>query len=153
MGWRFTDSPACTRQNMKFEFWSGVSFHSDLSLFVWQPRGVLDEPHVEKLISFIEQAEDNAQRPFNRYTDLSKLDAVELSFDYVFRVSLYRRVAYGDRSSVKSAFYAEDQATARLALTHATVTDGSPLKVKLFLSKSAAANWLGVSTEDLELDR
>jgi hypothetical protein len=140
-------------QNMKFGFWSGVSFHSDLSLLVWQPRGILDEPHIEQLISLLEEAEDNAQRPFNRYTDLSKLDAVDVSFDYVFRVSLYRRVAYGERSNVKSAFYAEDRATARLALTHATVTDGSPLKVKLFLGKSAAAKWLGVSASDLELDR
>jgi len=138
---------------MKFAFWSGVSFHPNLSLFVWQPRGVLDEPHVEQLISLLEEAEDNAGRSFNRFTDLSKLDAVDLSFDYVFRVSLYRRVAYLERSSVKSAFYAVDRDTARLALTHAAVTDGSPLKVKLFLRKSAAAKWLGVSESDLELDR
>jgi hypothetical protein len=138
---------------MKFEFLSGVSFHSDLSLFVWQPRGILDEPHVEQLISHLEEAEDNAGRPFNRYTDLSKLDAVDLSFDYVFRVSLYRRVAYLERAIVKSAFYAVDRDTARLALTHAAVTDGSPLKVKLFLRKSAAAEWLGVPATALELDR
>jgi hypothetical protein len=62
-------------------------------------------------------------------------------------------VVYGERPIVKSAFYAVDRETARLALTHATVTDGSPLKVKLFLGKTAAAKWLGVSTTDLELDR
>ena len=138
---------------MKFGFWSGVSFHTDLTLLVWQPRGILDEAHVEELISLLEETEDNAERPFDRYTDLSKLNSVEVSFDYVFRVSLYRRVVYGERSSVKSAFYAEDRATARVALTHATVTDGSPLKVKLFMRKSAAATWLGVSAADLELDR
>jgi hypothetical protein len=138
---------------MKFGIWSGVSFHPDLNLLVWQPRGILDEPHVEKLIGLLEQAEDEAERPFNRYTDLSTLDAVELTFDYVFRVSLYRRVVYGERSIIKSAFYVVDRATAQLALTHATVTVGSPLQVKVFLRKGAAAKWLSVSDTDLELDR
>lgn len=138
---------------MKLEFWSGVSFHPDLHLLVWEPRGVVDEPHVERLIATLEEVEDNAERPFNRFTDLSKLDAVDLSFDYVFRMSLYRRVVYGERSIVKSAFLIVDRSTAQVALTHATVTAGSPLQVKLFLQKKAAAKWLGVSERDLALDR
>ena len=138
---------------MKFGFWSGVSFHPDLNLMVWQPRGILDEPHVEQLISLLEHTEDEAERPFNRYTDLSRLDAVELTFEYVLEVSLYRRLVYGARSIVKSAFYAVDRATAQLALTHATVSADSSLQVKVFLRKSSAAKWLGVSDTDLELDR
>jgi hypothetical protein len=138
---------------MKFGFWSGISFQPDVNLLVWQPRGILDEPHVEQLISLLEQTEDEAERPFNRYTDLSKLDAVELTFKYVLQVSLYRRLVYGERSIVKSAFYVGDRATARLALTHATITANSPLQVRVFLRKSSAAKWLGVSVTDLELDR
>ena len=120
---------------------------------VWQPRGILDESHVEQLISLLEHTEDEAERPFNRYTDLSRLEAVELTFGYVVEVSLYRRLVYGERSIVKSAFYAVDRATAQLALTHATVTADSPLQVKVFLRKSSAAKWLGVSDTELELDR
>jgi hypothetical protein len=138
---------------MKLGFWSGVSFHPDLNLLVWQPCGILDEPHVEQLIRLLDQAEDEAERPFNRYTDLPTLDAVELTFDYVFRVSLHRRVVYGERPIVKSVFYLVDRATAEVAITHAIVTVDSPLKVKVFLQKSAAARWLGVSHADLELDR
>ena len=138
---------------MKLEFWSGVSFHPDLNLLVWQPRGILDESHAEQLIRMLEQAEDDAERPFNRYTDLSALEGVELTFDYVFRVSLYRRVIYGDRPIVKSAFYVVDRATAELAITHAVVTVDSPLRVKVFLHKSAAAKWLDVLDAELELDR
>jgi hypothetical protein len=138
---------------MKFGFWSGVSFHADLNLMVWQPRGILDESHVEQLISLLEHTEDEAERPFNRYTDLSRLEAVELTFQYVLEVSLYRRLVYGVRSTVKSAFYAVDRATAQLALTHATVCADSSLKVKVFQRKSSAAKWLGVSDIDLELER
>jgi hypothetical protein len=137
---------------MKFGFWSGVSFHPDLNLLVWQPRGIFNEPYLEQLISVLEQTEDEAERPFNRYTDLTRLDAVELTLKYVL-VSLYRRLVYGERSIVKSALYVVDRATARLALTHATVTVDSPLQVKVFLHKSTAAKWLGVSDTDLELDR
>ena len=100
----------------------------------------------------LEQTEDEAERPFNRYTDLTRLDAVELTLKYVL-VSLYRRLVYGERSIVKSALYVVDRATARLALAHATVTVDSPLQVKVFLHKSTAAKWLGVSDTDLELDR
>ena len=138
---------------MKFGFSSGVSFHRDLNLMVWQPRGVLDEPQVEEIISWLEQAEDEAQHPFDRFTDLSVLNAVELSIDYVYRVSLYRRLVYGERTPIKSAFYVVDSATAHLALTHAAVTVGSPLQVKVFQHKSAAAKWLGVAKTDLELER
>jgi hypothetical protein len=125
----------------------------DLDLFVWQPRGILDETHIEQIITMLEEAEDEAQEPFDRFTDMSKLDQVEVSFDYIFRVSLYRRAVYGERSPVKSAFYVEDRATAELALTHAVVTAQSPLQVKVCLRKSDAAQWLGVSVSDLEVDR
>ena len=120
---------------------------------VWRPRGILDEPHVEELISWLEQAEDEAEHPFNRFTDLSALNAFELSFDYIYRVSLYRRLVYGERMPVKSAFYVNDGATAHAALTHAAVTVGSPLQVKVFRQKGAAAKWLGVADTDLELER
>ena len=85
---------------MKFGFWSGVSFHPDLNLMVWQPRGILDEPHVEQLISLLEHTEDEAERPFNRYTDLSRLDAVELTFNMSFRC---RFIADWSTASVQSS--------------------------------------------------
>ena len=137
---------------MKIAYLAGLSFRRDLDLLIWQPRGILDEPHVEKIITLLEQAEDEANQPFDRYTDLSKLHHVDLSFDYVFRVSLYRRAVYGHRSPVKSAIYAVDRETAQVALTHAAVTAESALQVKVCLRKSAAARWLGVSVSDLEVD-
>ena len=129
----------------------GLSFHPD-STSCLAAAWNLDEPHIEQHF-LLEHTEDEAERPFNRYTDLSRLDAVELTFKYVLQVTLYRRLVYGERSIVKSAFYAVDRATVRLALTHATVTAYSPLRVKVFLRKTNAAKWLGVSDTDLELDR
>ncbi len=138
---------------MKIAYLAGVSFHRDLNLIVWQPRGILDELHVEKIISTLEELEDEAEEPFDRFTDLSKVDQVEVNFDYIFRISLHRRAFYSGRPPVKAALYVEDRATAELALTHAVVTAGSPLQVKVCLRKSDAAEWLGVSLSDLEVDR
>ena len=137
---------------MKIGFLAGVSFRRDPDLFIWRPHGILDEPHVEKIIATLEKAEDEAERPFNRFTDLSKLDQVDVSFDYIFRVALYRRVLYLNRSPVKSAMYVVDRATAEVALTHAAVAADSPLQVRVYLQKSPAARWLGVSVADLDAD-
>src|SRR5688572_3237257 len=51
---------------MKIGFLAGVSFHRDPDLLIWRPRGILDEPHVEKIIATLERAEIEADRPFNR---------------------------------------------------------------------------------------
>jgi hypothetical protein len=137
---------------MKIEFLAGVSFRRDLNLFVWQPRGILDEAHVEQVLSMLEEVEDEAHEPFDRFTDMSMLDDVELSFDYIFKVSLYRRVLYLNRAPVKSAMLVVDEDTARVALTHATVTVDSPLQVAVFVLKAPAADWLSVDLSDLEVD-
>src|SRR3954467_12502409 len=79
----------------------GVSFRADLRLLIWQPRGILDEAQVENLLAALEHAEDEAEMPFNRYTDLAAIDAVDLRFEYIFRVSLYRRLVYAKRTPVK----------------------------------------------------
>ena len=138
---------------MKLDLWATVSFHRDLNLMVWQPRGILDDEQVEALIDMLEETEEDAHAPFDRFTDLSKLDAVGVTFDFIYKVSLYRCVIYGDRPPVKSAFFVNDRSTAEIALTHAVVATDSPLSVQVFLDKEAAADWLGVSVYDLELDR
>src|SRR5437660_1258645 len=75
----------------------------DARLFIWRPRGVLNEGLVNNIVVFVREQEESFGRPFNRFTDLSALDAVDLNFDYVFRIALYRRLSYaGDK--VKSAF-------------------------------------------------
>ena len=67
---------------MKLLPWT--SFHHDLRLMVFRPRGILDEPQVEKVIAMLEKAEAEADRPFNRYSNLSKLDAVDLRMGLLF---------------------------------------------------------------------
>ena len=135
----------------KLKLLPGVTFHHDLRLMVFRPRGIVDEPHVEKTVAMLERVEAEVDKPFDRYTDLSKIDAIDLRFEFVFRICLHRRLTYAQYPPVKSAIYVTSPATMRIAKTHLLLTDHSPLKVKIFKEIPAAAKWLGVTVEDLEL--
>ena len=127
-----------------------VQFHPDVHLMIFRHRGILDEESINQIVGFVEQEEIRADRPFNRFADLSQLDAVELDFSFIFRISLYRRLAYGNRAPVKSAFYVTSPATARIVRIHALMTDHSPLRVAMFHDVGEAAKWLEVPREFLE---
>jgi hypothetical protein len=128
-----------------------VLFRKELSLILWKPRGVLDEDVVSEIIAFIETAERRASKPFNRFTDLSALDAVDLNFNFVFHVALGRRLSAAPKPAVKSAFYVTSPATTHYTKLHAMLTDYSPLDVSLFTERATAAEWLGLPEEALAM--
>ena len=126
-----------------------VEFHEDLHLIVWRPRGVLDETAVNKVLLELLRREANSAQPFNRFCDLSLVESFHLTFQYVFHVALHRRLSYAGRKPIKSAFYVTHPEAANLVRVHALVTDHSPLKVKMFEDREAAAKWLSVPVESL----
>ncbi len=128
-----------------------VLSRKDQSLILWNPRGILDEATVNKVVAFIEAVERRNQQPLNRFADLSALDAVDLNFKFVFYVALGRRLSVKNKPAVKSAFYVTSSATAHYARLHAMLTDHSPLEVSLFTDRAAAAKWLGVPDEALSM--
>jgi len=129
---------------------SNVTCFDAVSLFVWRPCGVLNEAKVDRILVFLVEQEKKFETAFNRFTDMSALDGVELSFKYVFHVSLYRRLARMGQQAVKSAFFVTDPKMARYVKLHALMTDYSPLEVAMFNDRAAAAKWLAVPVELLE---
>jgi len=127
-----------------------VQFHEDVQLFVWKLHGPVNEAVVNKVISFLGHTEAVSRRPFNRFTDLSAQEAAELSFKYIFHVSLYRRLSCAGRPPVKSAFLVTTPEAAHLVKIHVMMTDHSPLQVEMFEERDAAAKWLGVPVEALQ---
>ena len=126
-----------------------VLFRKEVSLILWKPRGVLDQSTVNAVVAFIGAVEKRNSKPLNRFNDLSALDAVDLNFDFVFRVALGRRLSAAPKPAVKSAFYVTSSATTHYTKLHALLTDHSPLHVALFTDRGAAAKWLGVPLEAL----
>jgi hypothetical protein len=127
-----------------------VRFRKDLSLIIWKPRGVLDQAIVNEIVVFIGTAEARSAKPFNRFADMSALDAVDLNFKFVFDVALHRRHAYAGNPAVKSAFYVTSPTTVHYAKLHKLLTDYSPINVRLFTELAEAAKWLGVPAEALD---
>lgn len=129
---------------------AGVDCLQDAGLLIWRPRGVLDEEALNELLAFLGSKEGRLGKPFNRFTDLSLIDAVDLTFKYVFHFALHRRLSRVGQVKLKSAILTTSPAAARYAKLHALLTDHSPLEVKMFKTYGAAAKWLNVSPEILE---
>ena len=128
-----------------------VLFRKDHLLILWKPRGILDETIVNEIVRFIETAEKKCKKPFNRFSDLSALDAVDLNFKFIFDVALSRRLSFRTNPSVKSAFYVTSSATTHYTKLHKLLTDRSPLSVRLFTDQGEAATWLNVPRDVLVL--
>src|SRR5947199_10092264 len=126
-----------------------VEFHEDIHLFIHRPRGVLNEATINKVVSVLEDLEANLQEPFNRFADTLAADEVELNFRYVIQVSLHRRLSYAGHPPVKSAILATDATAIHYGRLHALLTQGSPIKVRVFQDRKEAAQWLGVPLERL----
>jgi hypothetical protein len=124
----------------------------EADLLLWRPGGVLNESVVDKILVYLGHQERKFGRPFHRFTDMSALEGVDLSFKYVFHVALYRRLSRLGREPVRSAFFVTNPEVARYVKLHALMTDYSPLKVAMFKSPTAAAKWLGVNSELLHCE-
>jgi hypothetical protein len=119
-------------------------------LFVWRPEGVINEVVLDKILAFLACQEGRFGRPYNRFTDLTSIDAVDVTFKYVFHFALYRRLSRVGREPLKSAILATAPVVVRHVKLHALVTDHSPLEVRLFKDYASAAKWLDVPVDLLE---
>src|SRR6266550_4340735 len=121
-----------------------IQFHEDIRLLVYRPRGLVNKAAVNRIITVIGELETILKEPFNRFSDTVAADAVDLNFEYIIRVSLYRRSFYGKRPPIKSAILATDATAIHYGKVHALLTQGSPINVRVFQDRKEAAQWLGV---------
>jgi hypothetical protein len=126
-----------------------LEFYEDIRLLIYRPHGLLNEAAFNKVISALEDLEAKLQEPFNRFSDTVAADEVELNFKYIIQASLHRRLSYAGRPPVKSAILATDSTIIHYGRLHAVLTQGSPIKVRLFQDRKEAAEWLGVPIERL----
>jgi hypothetical protein len=134
---------------MKLPLPADVEFHEDIGLLIYKPRGSLDRPAINKIISLIGELEFTSKEPFNRFLDTTAADIVDLNAEYVRGVSLFRRRFYGHRPSIKTAILATDSTVAEYGHLHASLTEDSPITVRVFQDRKEAAEWLGVPLERL----
>jgi len=129
-----------------------VEFYEDIRLVVWRPHGLVNKAAVNRIITVLGELETALKEPFNRFSDTVAADAVDLNFEYIIHVSLYRRSFYGKRAPIKSAILASDATLIHYGKVHALLTQGSPINVRVFQDRKEAAQWLGVPIEILVAD-
>jgi hypothetical protein len=126
-----------------------MQFHEDIRLLVYRPRGLVNKAAVDKIITVVGELETTLKEPFSRFSDTVAADAVDLNFEHIIRVSLYRRRFYGNRPPIKSAILATDATLIHYGKVHALLTQGSPIKVRVFQDRSEVAQWLKVPIDRL----
>jgi hypothetical protein len=131
----------------------GVQFHTEQRLFVWRPRGAVNEKVVTDVVAALGQLEMELHEPFNRFLDTAGVEQVELNYEYVISVAFYRRFAYADRKPIKSAILATQPEFIHYAQLHALLTGGSSIDVRIFPDdRPAVAQWLDAPVELIALD-
>src|SRR5437764_12049643 len=126
-----------------------IEFLEDVRLLIYKPRGSLDEASVTRAVKIVTDLEAKLKEPFNRFSDGSAIDRVELNYQYVIQVSLYRVLTYSDRPPVKSAILTTDPTIGHYFQLHAIITQDSPINVRIFREREDAAKWLRVPIERL----
>jgi hypothetical protein len=127
-----------------------IQFHEEVRLLVWRARGVLNEAVLEQIVTLIGDLEASSEIPFNRFTDTTAAEAIDLNFRHIFHVALFRRLSYAGRPPVKSAILVTSFTDAHNGKLHELLTRSSSIKVRIF-ERAAAAQWLGVPVELLKL--
>jgi hypothetical protein len=110
----------------------GLQFHENNRLLVWRPRGLLDEKVVSDVIAALGRLEMELHEPFNRFSDTAGVEQVDLNYEYVISVALYRRFVYAHRKPIKSAILATHPKFIHYAQMHALLTQGSTIDVRIF---------------------
>jgi hypothetical protein len=129
-----------------------VEFYGDIGLLVHRPHGSLNKAAVSRIVAIVGELEYSLEKPFNRFFDTVETDEVDVNFEYMIRMSLYRRCVYASRPPIKSAILATDSTAIHYARLHAVLTQGSPINVRVFQDREEAAQWLGVPLEILMSD-
>ena len=115
---------------------------------VFRPEGVLGTGKIGRLLEWLGQIETDLERPFSRFTDLTKVHTVEISKLDVANVAFWRRTSYNG-PIVKSAFLAQSDACLELAGLYAGFMQKSRIMVSVFRDLREASIWLSVPIKAL----
>jgi hypothetical protein len=109
----------------------------------------MNEAAVTDIVTLIGDLEAKSESPFNRFTDTTAIETIDLKFKYVFDIALLRRLSYVGRPPVKSAILVPSRDSAHYSKMHELLTRYSSIEVRIFEEREAAAKWLGVPVEFL----
>lgn len=123
----------------------------DESLLVGRIRRTLDLRLATKLVELVEIKEEELERGFNRVCDLTKLESIQISEKEIEALAARRRIHNRNKVRVKSAFIASEPLARSMALMCKALLASDRITVEVFDSHEAAASWLQVAPDKLNL--
>ncbi len=127
-------------------------FRPEYNLETWFPEGVLDGEMARQMVNHLGFEEVVAEKPFDRFSDLSGLTAIHLDFIELMDLAATRRAAYDDGPPVKSAILAPGKPAYAVAKMFAALMAPSPIDVRVFRTVEDTGEWLGVPVELLRVE-
>ncbi len=121
------------------------------ALVVARPVGIFDRKSAEELVNFVEIKEELTETGFNRFTDLTRLKAIQLTTDDVVQLAARRRAFNPNDIRVKSAFLATDPLAFGIARIYELLLNSPRIEVRTWWDRESAANWLNVHADLLML--
>jgi hypothetical protein len=121
------------------------------ALMVGRPMGILDAETAARIVELIEIKEVETETGFNRFCDLSRLDAIHLSFAEIRTLAERRSLFNPNNVRVKSAFLATNPLASGIARMYELLLNSPRIEVRVFSELDAAAEWLAVESDRLTL--
>ncbi len=122
-----------------------VKFVESDSLLVGRLRGTLDAAVARKLVGFVEIKEEEHEKGFNRFCDLTQLEGINLSADEIASLAARRRAYNPNPIRVKSAFLVSSPLALGVAYMFKALMQSERIEVRWFDSLEVAAAWLQVT--------
>lgn len=120
------------------------------ALLVGRPRGVLDVVLATELIDMIAAKEASQAGDFNRYCDLSCVEAIRLTMADIEELAQRRRNYPRPRKPVKAALLVTSPLAYGIVHMYKVLLKGFPLTIKTFTSIRRAAEWLGIEVKEID---
>jgi len=121
------------------------------NLVAWQPQGVLDDRVLDEIGDWLSTI-DEASLPSKRFVDFSRLTQVAVRTSHVFEFARNRAEQFAGVTQVKSALFGEDWVGFGIACMYEGLMKETPIDVRAFRDRAAAAVWLSVPEEILRLE-
>lgn len=137
-------APSLTELLRKFP---DIRFEPEARIFVWHPRGVLDDVLADAVIELVESDAFLEAGALLCYTELDALTEIRLKVAHVFKIAEIRRDA---PMPVMSAFVASSVVGFGTARMYEELMKDASIRVRAFRERAAAAEWFGVPVELLE---
>ena len=119
------------------------------NLLVARPNGIVNLSVAEEIVEFVEIKEEELEKGFDRFCDLTCMEGITLTCAEVFVLASRRRAFNPNSVRVKSAFLAINPLAFGMARMYEQMLNSPRIDVRVWTDFEAAANWLGVATEKL----